>query len=166
MRPVRGQGPRPIHARFECSRIHRGSTIDATLREKVYDGPPLSEWTAYYWRMRVQIDSLKNDGTHVIYWQEEYTFPFTFFYFTTNVIQIYKDPQVTHLPNIQTALIWAASGDTVWVDTGTYYENLRFYKKGVVLTSRYKDDLDTTWIKQTVSSVAGKLPTHFCILSS
>jgi hypothetical protein len=126
------------------------STIDATLRKKVYNGPPLSEWTAYYWRMRVQIDSLKNDGTHIIYWQEEYTLPFTFFHFTTNVIQIYKDPQVTHLPDIQTALIWAASGDTVWVDTGTYYENLRFYKKGVVLTSRCEDDLDTTWIKQTV----------------
>jgi hypothetical protein len=126
------------------------STIGATLRKKVYDGPPLTEWTAYYWRMRVQIDSLKNDDTHVIYWQEEYTLPLTFFHFTTKVIQIYKDPQVTHLPNIQTALIWAASGDTVWVDTGTYYENLRFYKKGVVLTSRCKDGLDTAWIKHTV----------------
>jgi hypothetical protein len=115
-----------------------------------YAGPPLTEWTAYYWRMRVQIDSLKNDGTHIIYWQDEYTLPFTFFHFTTNVIQIYKDPQISHLPNIQTGLIWAAAGDTVWVDTGTYYENLRFYKKGVVLTSRCKDDLDTTWIKQTI----------------
>lgn len=123
------------------------TTIAGTLRSKVYDGAtPLVNWTAYYWRMRVQVDSIRTaQGDTINYWQEDFSLVFMFFYGTQTCIDIPTD-----LPTIQMGIHWAAQGDTILVDRGTYYENLRFYKKKLLLTSKYLLDQDTTTIYRTI----------------
>ncbi|KPL01084.1 MAG: hypothetical protein AMJ91_01670 [candidate division Zixibacteria bacterium SM23_73_3] len=131
--------------------IWEDTTIDGSKRSIDYpDDPSLTEWKAYYWRMRVEVDSIRATDT-LTYWQEEFTSTLIFFYTTATLFHIYEDPSISDLPSIQKAIVWAAAGDTIWVDTGTYYENLRFYKDSLLLTSRYLvNDQDTATINKTI----------------
>lgn len=51
---------------------------------------------------------------------------------------------------IQSAIDAATEGDTVIVDEGRYYENLKFKGKDVVLTSKYIYNKDTSFIRTTI----------------
>ncbi len=53
-------------------------------------------------------------------------------------------------PTIQTAIFAAASGDVIIVDNGTYYENINFYGKDVLLTSNFHTTGDPQDIKTTI----------------
>lgn len=123
------------------------TTIAGEARSKVYDGViPLVEWTAYYWRMRVQVDSVRVlQGDTINYWQEDYSLVSTFFYATATLINV-----PISVPTIQQGIYWAAAGDTVLVENGTYYENLRFHKKNILLASSYLLEPDTANINATI----------------
>lgn len=53
-------------------------------------------------------------------------------------------------PNIQTAIGASGNGDTVLVEPGTYYENINFRGKNIVLTSRFYLSQDTGFICSTI----------------
>ncbi len=135
--------------------VWEDSTIEGSEDSTVYDGiTPLVEWQAYYWTMRVEVDSQTTRevdsviiDTTITYWQD-FGPHFTFFYTTATVFHIPTD-----LPTIQEGIVWAASGDVVLVEEGIYYENLRFYKKNLLVTSNCcanPDSIDTTIINKTI----------------
>jgi predicted outer membrane repeat protein len=128
--------------------IWEDTTLVGVVGSKLYEGPSLTEWQAYYWTMRVQVDSLTMGDTVITYWQEEFARTFTFFYTAATVFHIPSD-----LPTIQQGIVWAAEGDTVLVEEGTYYENLRFYKKNLLVTGDFwasPNSIDTTVINRTI----------------
>jgi hypothetical protein len=116
--------------------------------KKVYSGPPFVQWKTYFWSVKVRVDSVRSVDTTIIIEDHDTTIvydttfvpltykfkrpPFTFFYTTATLFEIPDS-----LPTIQKGIIWAASQDTILVKPGTYHENLRFYKKGVILASYY-----------------------------
>ncbi len=51
---------------------------------------------------------------------------------------------------IQGAIDSSKNGDTVLVSPGTYYENICFRGKNIVLTSRYAESADSTFIRSTI----------------
>ncbi len=53
-------------------------------------------------------------------------------------------------PTIQSAIDAAINGDTIVVSPGTYFENISFRGKRVVLTSRYYESADTLYILTTI----------------
>ena len=53
-------------------------------------------------------------------------------------------------PTVQLAINSSKNGDTVVVDPGTYYENICFRGKRIVLTSRYYETSDTSFISSTI----------------
>ncbi len=134
-------------------------TVAGSERSKDYDGSPLSEWQAYYWTIWVEVDSqttwvVDSDtiDTTITYWQEEFPDPFTFFYTTATLFHIRAD-SLGDLPTIQEGIVWAATEDTVLVEPGLYYENLRFYKDNLLVMSACwvtPDSLDTTIINGTI----------------
>ncbi len=131
-------------------------TIDGSATSVDYDGPALNEWEAYYWTMKVEVDSQTTRevdsviiDTTITYWQEEYETHFTFFYTTATVFHIHADGS-GDLRTIQEGIVWASSGDVVLVEPGIYYENLRFYKSNLTVTSNYQSDQDTATINKTI----------------
>lgn len=56
----------------------------------------------------------------------------------------------TDQPTIQAGINAATTGDTVLVEEGVYYENIRFMGKAITLASHYIIDLDTTHIPSTI----------------
>ena len=138
----------------DSSTLHPKQTID-------YGGDPFLEWETYYWSVRVQVDSITSidtidsviDTSFVTLWYK-FVRPFTLLYSTATLIEIPDSlannefPQ--NLQTIQTGIIWSTAGDTVLVKPGTYYENLWFYKKGVMLASHFARDGDTATIKSSI----------------
>lgn len=61
-------------------------------------------------------------------------------------------------PTIQAAMDSAVDGDTILVAQGTYYENVNFRGKGVVLASYYLINNDTSYISNTI--INGSTPVH------
>jgi hypothetical protein len=119
-----------------------------------YLGPSLNAWQDYFWNVRVQVESTlvdttiagtdtTIDTTYVTAWYK-FVKPFTFFYATASLIGIPDS-----LPTIQKGIFWSTEGDTVLVKPGTYYENLRFHREGVVLASYFARG-DTTAINKTI----------------
>jgi predicted outer membrane repeat protein len=124
--------------------IWENSEILSTARAIGYPGTPgLVEWTAYYWTMRAEIDT-----SGVLYWQD-FTPASVFFHTTATRFSIRADGS-GDLPTIREAIVWAAANDTIWVDAGTYYENLRIYKRNLLLTSDYIFHPDTATMNATI----------------
>ena len=120
-----------------------------------YLGPSLNAWQDYFWSVRVQVESTlvdttiagtdtTIDTTFVTAWYK-FVKPFTFFYATASLIGIPDS-----LPTIQKGLMWSTEGDTVLVKPGTYYENLRFNRKGVVLASHFARNDSIATIYKTI----------------
>jgi hypothetical protein len=143
---------------FELTdRIWDDSTTLHPTQSKRYNGPPFVQWETYFWSVRVQVDSIKRiDTTDTridTIWAVKglwYDFvkPRTFFYTTATLIKIPEN-----LPSIQKGIVFAASGDTVLVkpQPEPYYENLRFYKKGVLLASHFIfNKTNTALIESTI----------------
>jgi len=117
----------------------------------VYPGTPaLEEWHTYYWSIKVQVDT-----GGVSYWQEEFAPPILFFYTTATTFHIRADGSGDRA-RIQDGIVWAGAKDTILVEPGIYYENLRVYsdavhkKEGLIITSRYLSDHDTATINATI----------------
>ena len=53
-------------------------------------------------------------------------------------------------PNIQVGIVSSSSGDTILVSPGTYYENINFNGKNIVLGSLFLTTGDTSYISQTI----------------
>lgn len=64
----------------------------------------------------------------------------------------------TDYPQIQQAILASVNSDTVVVAPGTYYENINFRGKRIVLTSRFYEGLDTTFISSTI--INGSQPAY------
>jgi len=67
---------------------------------------------------------------------------------------IFSFSQIIHIPSdyptIQEGINASENGDTVLVDTGTYFENINFNGKSITVTSNYLTTLDTSFISQTI----------------
>jgi hypothetical protein len=61
-------------------------------------------------------------------------------------------------PTIQSAINASVSGDTIAVSPGTYFENINFRGKNVVVTSLYYLTSDTAYITSTI--INGSTPIH------
>ncbi|MFH1336540.1 MAG: T9SS type A sorting domain-containing protein, partial [Candidatus Zixiibacteriota bacterium] len=151
--PVQNETPHRFHIKVADNPAFTNpnwedSTITGSDSSKTYGGTPLIMWKTYYWVMNVEVDSQTTSGIKT-YWQEEFTAPFTFFYTTATLFHIQENGQ-GDLPTIQTGIVWAAANDTVLVEKGTYYENLRFFKKDILVASNYIFNNDTTTINKTI----------------
>ena len=67
------------------------------------------------------------------------------FYSIADIIQVPQDQ-----PGIQAGIDVAANGDTVLVADSTYYENINYMGKAIMVASYYVIDGDTTHIDSTI----------------
>jgi len=72
---------------------------------------------------------------------------------SANTIKVPED-----YPTIQEAINASSNGDTVLVASGTYYENLNFRGKNILLTSYYIFNEDVSYISNTI--INGSLPVY------
>ena len=70
------------------------------------------------------------------------------FNFTSSFSKVYYVPD--NYKNLQTALDSVSEGDTVLVREGTYYENIKFNGKNIVMASLYFTTNDTSYISKTI----------------
>ena len=70
-----------------------------------------------------------------------------------NIIRVPGDQ-----PTIQSGINAASNGDTVVVYPGTYFENIIFRGKNIVVTSRFYETGDMSFIQSTV--INGSKPSH------
>jgi hypothetical protein len=131
-------------------------TVPASQKSIIYPGiPPLTqfEFKTLYWTVKVEIDSVRTPRPDTIYWQKDFPSAFVFLYTQASLFRIRANGS-GNLPTIQEAIVWAVAKDTVLVEPGVYYENLRFYKKDRILVtsdSLFKQGLiDTTVINRTI----------------
>ncbi|MCD4665530.1 MAG: right-handed parallel beta-helix repeat-containing protein, partial [Bacteroidales bacterium] len=75
----------------------------------------------------------------------DYTFSDTTLFEKETIINVPSD-----FPLIQIAIDYAVDGDTVIINTGTYYENINFLGKAITVTSLFIFTNDTTYISQTI----------------
>jgi L-ascorbate metabolism protein UlaG (beta-lactamase superfamily) len=67
---------------------------------------------------------------------------------TVHAAKILRVPQ--EFPTIQAAIDSAQNSDTIIVSEGTYYENIRYKRKGIVVTSRYYITKDWQTVRNTI----------------
>lgn len=79
--------------------------------------------------------------------------PISFVHAQSAIIHVPAD-----FPTIQEAILASSDGDTVLVAPGTYYENLDFHGRSIVLTSAFFNTLDTSFICNTI--INGSQPMH------
>ena len=84
------------------------------------------------------------------------TFFLVLFVFSLSNANTIKVPQ--DFTTIQGAINASTNGDTVLVASGTYYENINFNGKNIVLTSNYGITGDASYIKSTI--INGSTPAH------
>jgi hypothetical protein len=70
-----------------------------------------------------------------------------------NIIEVPGDQ-----PTIQAGINVAVDGDTVLVGPETYYENIHFRKKGIVVASYYILENNIAYIESTI--IDGSMPAH------
>jgi len=70
----------------------------------------------------------------------------------------------TDITSIQNAIDYANSNDTVIVEPGTYFENIDFKGKNIVLASRYIFSNDTSYISSTI--IDGNNNGHVVVFNS
>ena len=75
-------------------------------------------------------------------------------FIATTLITVENFAAIINVPNnyptIQTAIVASGNGDTVLVEPGTYFENINFRGKKIVLTSRFYLIQDTGFICSTI----------------
>jgi hypothetical protein len=78
-----------------------------------------------------------------------------------NIVRVPSD----HI-SIQSAIDSASDGDTVVVDPGRYYENIRFRGKKIVLSSRFYENGDMNFVTTTIidGSAPSNSDTASCVL--
>jgi len=78
---------------------------------------------------------------------------FMFFLLRASIGQVIHVP--SNFPTIQQAIDASQNGDTVLVDAGTYFENINFSEKNIVLGSHFILTGDTSFISQTIIDGGG-----------
>ncbi|MCP4704118.1 MAG: hypothetical protein GY865_05870 [candidate division Zixibacteria bacterium] len=94
--------------------------VTSSSTESIYDGLPLTDYTKYYLRIRL------NDGTNWGEWIPDW-------FITHSKTHTFKVP--SEMPTIQEGIDYALDGDTVLVAPGIYFANMDFLGKTIVVTS-------------------------------
>jgi hypothetical protein len=74
---------------------------------------------------------------------------FSLLLLTSQVFAVIRSVPGTYA-TIQSAINAASNGDTVLVETGTYFENINFRGRKIVVTSRFYQNFDLSYIQNTI----------------